>query len=398
MTPPPCLHLFEGFGVELEYMIVDRDTLSIRPIADKLMEAACDAGDESGPAIAVERGLLSWSNELALHVVELKTTGPVPTLDGVYRTFQEQVGDIDALLAPFGARLMPTAMHPWMNPLADTQLWPHENTEIYRAFDRIFGCQGHGWSNLQSVHLNLPFANADEFGRLHAAIRLLMPIMPALSASSPIYELRIGDSLDNRMDAYRANCARVPSVTGRVIPEPVFSPEAYEREILQRMYRDIAPHDPEGTLQEEWLNARGAIARFDRNTIEIRVLDIQECPQADLAVVTAIAEVLRALCAERFIAYSEQMTWDVEPLFAILQDVVRDAESAVITNTQYLKAFGLNAPSATAGELWQHLIAAVFPDGVPAALEPLNHIARHGSLARRILRAVDGDTSRLRVE
>ncbi|MFA6244341.1 MAG: hypothetical protein WC655_25585, partial [Candidatus Hydrogenedentales bacterium] len=49
-------------------------------------------------------------------------------------------------------------------------------------------------------------------------------------------------------------------------------------------------------------------------------------------------------------------------------------------------------------ELWQHLIAAVFPDGVPAALEPLNHIARHGSLARRILRAVDGDTSRLRVE
>ncbi|MBX7256155.1 MAG: glutamate--cysteine ligase [Candidatus Hydrogenedentes bacterium] len=398
MTSPLCLHLFKGYGVELEYMIVDRETLSILPIADRLLAAAAGEGAESGPEISVDRGLLSWSNELALHVVELKTTNPVSALDGVYKTFQEQIVEIDSLLQPLNARLMPTAMHPWMDPLTETRLWPHENMEIYNAFDRIFGCQGHGWSNLQSVHLNLPFANADEFGRLHAAIRMLMPVMPALAASSPVFELMAGEFLDNRMEAYRGNCAKVPSVTGRVIPEAVFSPEAYEREILQRMYRDIAPYDSEGTLQEEWLNARGAIARFDRNTIEIRVLDIQECPQADLAIVTAIADVLRALCEERFLSYAEQKTWDVEPLFAILQAAVCDAESAVITNRHYLSAFGLDTASATAGELWQHLFESVLTDASPEVMIPLNRIAQKGSLARRILRALDGDLSRLRVK
>jgi hypothetical protein len=33
------LGLFEGFGIELEYMIVDAGTLDVRPIADRLIEA-----------------------------------------------------------------------------------------------------------------------------------------------------------------------------------------------------------------------------------------------------------------------------------------------------------------------------------------------------------------------
>ena len=32
------LHLFQAFGVELEYMIVDRDTLNVKPIADELLK------------------------------------------------------------------------------------------------------------------------------------------------------------------------------------------------------------------------------------------------------------------------------------------------------------------------------------------------------------------------
>ena len=68
------------------------------------------------------------------------------------------------------------------------RLWPHENREVYDAFDRIFSCKGHGWANLQSMHINLPFADDAEFGRLHAAIRFLMPLMPGLTASSPVMD------------------------------------------------------------------------------------------------------------------------------------------------------------------------------------------------------------------
>src|SRR5690606_18371458 len=100
------------------------------------------------------------------------------------------------------------------------------------TFDRIFNCGGHGWANLQSVHLNLPFANDAEFGRLHTAIRLLLPLMPALAASSPLVERRMTGVLDNRLEFYRSNAKRVPSVTGLVVPEPALTRQEYEQDIL----------------------------------------------------------------------------------------------------------------------------------------------------------------------
>ena len=35
-------HLFEKFGIELEYMIVDKSTLKVLPVTDKLIEKAWD--------------------------------------------------------------------------------------------------------------------------------------------------------------------------------------------------------------------------------------------------------------------------------------------------------------------------------------------------------------------
>ncbi|MEQ8767131.1 MAG: glutamate-cysteine ligase family protein, partial [Planctomycetota bacterium] len=259
--------LFEGVGVELEYMIVDAETLSVRPIADQLIEA--ETGE---PGSDAERGPIAWSNELALHVIELKSQGPAKSLAEWPARFQGDLAHIDELLGRFGARLMPSGMHPWMNPDEELRLWPHECGPIYQTFHRIFDCRGHGWSNLQSTHLNLPFSNAGEFAQLHAAIRVLLPILPALTASTPVFDGRLTERKDNRLAFYSRNARRVPSVTGRVVPEPVDSPESYERDILQRIYRDLAPHDPEGTLRHEWANARGAIARFERGAIEIRIL------------------------------------------------------------------------------------------------------------------------------
>ncbi|MFN9162546.1 MAG: glutamate--cysteine ligase, partial [Alphaproteobacteria bacterium] len=72
------LGLFQGFGIELEYMVVDRSSLAVRPIVDELLRHF--AGSYSGDH---DDGPISWSNELALHVVELKTNGPAPSLRSV---------------------------------------------------------------------------------------------------------------------------------------------------------------------------------------------------------------------------------------------------------------------------------------------------------------------------
>lgn len=381
--------LFSRFGVELEYMIVDADTLDVRPIADELLAEA--ASDDSGD---VDRGKISWSNELVAHVVELKVSEPAVELSALPALFLENIREVNARLAARGARLMPSAMHPWMDPLRETRLWPHEYGEVYRTFDRIFGCQGHGWSNLQSVHLNLPFANDEEFARLHAAIRLVLPILPALAASSPIVERRATGLMDNRLEAYRRNSAKIPAVAGRVVPEAVFSRADYESRILQPLYAAIAAHDPEGTLQHEWLNARGAIARFTRGAIEIRVLDVQECPLADLAICAAVVAVLQTLVAEHWSSLARQQMAAVEPLAEILLATIRDAEQATIENREYLWLFGYRGHSASAGDLWRHLIAEVPEIGRPSSPwhGALATILTQGPLARRILAATGAGT------
>lgn len=383
------LHLFEGFGVELEYMLVHADSLDVFPAADQVLLAA--AGDYVSD---VARGELAWSNELVNHVIELKTNGPAPHLAGLDERFARDVGAIQNLLLPLGGRLMPGAAHPWMNPLTETRLWPHESSAVYEAFDRIFGCRGHGWANLQCVHVNLPFTGDAEFGRLHAAIRMLLPLLPALAASSPILDSRLTGLLDSRMHYYRENQKRIPLITGKVIPERVYTKLDYEQKILAPMYAAVADFDPGGTLQDEWLNARGAIARFQRDAIEIRIIDIQECPTADLAVTHAIVSVLRALVAEKWQTLERQQRFGTDALNVILQATTRHADGARIEDEAYLEAFGIGARRATAGDVWDHLAGAAIapaPEFSTAWGTALETILREGPLARRIVRAVAGE-------
>lgn len=395
------LGLFEGYGVELEYMIVRSDNLAVLPVTDALLEAV--TGEISSDH---DNGSVSWSNELALHVVEIKTNGPAESLFPLPKAFNENVQLINRHLAALGGKLMPAAMHPWMDPIQEMKLWPHDNSPIYETFNRIFNCQGHGWANLQSVHLNLPFRDDAEFARLHAAIRLILPLLPALAASSPLIEGQLTGLMDNRLEVYRHNAKKIPSISGRVIPEAVFDQKSYDEKIFQKIYADIAPYDPEGILQHEWLNARGAIARFERNTIEIRVLDVQECPQADLAICAAIVEVLRALVDEHWAPLAEQKGFSTESLEQLLLATIRDADEAVITDARYLNQFGYPVSGGSdirvpVRDLWKWVLESLgmFQSKLEAAWgEPLRVILKHGPLARRIVRALHGDTSREKLD
>jgi carboxylate-amine ligase len=388
MSRKKTLGLFAGVGIELEYMIVRRDTLDILPIADELIRT--QVGSYSND---FEKEGICWSNELALHLVELKTCEPVDDLPVAADHFYADIRRINEILADFNAILLPSGAHPWMNPATEARLWPHGQRTIYEAYDRIFNCSGHGWTNLQSCHINLPFNGSEEFGRLHAAIRLLLPLIPAIAASTPILESRRQPFLDTRMEYYRTNSSRIASITGGIIPEPIFSPAEYKKEIFQRMYRDIAPFDEAGTLRDEWLNARGAIARFDRNAIEIRIIDVQECARADVAIAAAIVAVLRAMVAEKWCDVKTQMAWQVEPLKKILLDTIRSAEGAVISDQGFLECFGIRGgQSLTAKEVWSSLAEQVEVDKGLAG--PLQAIIRHGSLANRILRSLPADITR----
>ncbi|MCC5926191.1 MAG: glutamate--cysteine ligase [Bacteroidetes bacterium] len=397
------LRLFEGFGVELEYMIVDRTTLEIKPIAHELLR------DADGEVVAeIDKGPVAWCNELVAHVIELKTNGPASSLTDLASLFAREIAEINRLLEPHHACLMPTAMHPWMDPLTQTVIWEHEYNEVYEAFNAIFDCRGHGWSNLQSTHLNLPFSNDEEFGRLHAAIRAILPLLPALSASSPVMEGRITGILDNRLDVYKTNALRVPEVSGMVVPEPMFSRYEYEHILLGSIYEAIKPFDTKGILQEEWLNARGAIARFDRNAIEIRVLDVQECPAMDLAILQAIVSVIKLLCMPGDTPQAGDMLkqddssgdelqrklrqLSTEKLAYVLNEVILTGGDTVISDAAYIRALGLHEKTGlTVYDVWRMLLSKASSSGFALADDQAAHleiIFKHGNLSQRLLNAL----------
>ncbi len=391
MEGPKRMHLFQGFGIELEYMIVDRDTLDVKPIADELIKLA-----KGEYADEYQNGMVTWSNELVLHVIELKCTRPERDLVKLNEAFHENIVQINDLLKKFNAKLMPTAAHPWMEPDKETFLWPHGNSDIYERYNKMFNCKGHGWSNLQSTHINFSFYDDEEFAKLHRAIRVVLPLIPALAASSPIIEQEATGFQSTRMDYYGKNQKRFPSITGRIIPEKVLSKRQYHKLIYDPITKDIEPFNGDDILDPVWVNSRGAIARFDRGSIEIRIMDIQECPEADLAIVSFIICLVKTYCNEQFGDAHAQHLMETDRLAEILQGSVKKGGESIIQNSQYLIALGLTGEQPTLKSALLQLLEAAIVH-YPMEMHPwevtLRLLINEGNLATRISKVNQGEQS-----
>lgn len=281
--------LFDVIGIELEYPVVDRELRPQNLVEPLFRRLAGRATSEA------EYGGAGFSNELAAHVFEVKAIEPVRSLRVIEQRLVKGLRAVQRVLkADFGARLLPTGMHPFFNP-ADAQLWPRAGRPIYETYASIFPVFGHGWMNVQSCHINLPFGTEEETVLLHNAISCLLPYLPALTASSPIYGGRLRPYVCNRLAFYKQNQKRIPRITAEVVPEFMTSYAQYKREILEPIYKDLSRIRGGKRLQHEWVNSRGAIVRFSRRAIEIRVLDSQECPKMDIAFAVFTRGALKAM-------------------------------------------------------------------------------------------------------
>ena len=369
--------LWERFGVEMEFMIVDRDTLNVLPRADVPLGKDKDGNQLSD----IEYDDIGLSNELVSHVLEFKCA-----------------------LEKINAMLLPSACHPFMDP-AEMQLWPYDCLDIYQTYDRIFNCKGHGWANLQSTHLNLSFDGDEEFGELHAAIRLLLPLIPAIAASSPYLDGKYTGYRDARIEVYRHNQDKVPEITGQVIPEQAYSYDEYNKMIFDKVKKAIAPYDTEHLLNHFFLNSRGAIARFDRGAIEIRLVDIQECPNADIAIVELEIATLKAIVNGKFAASRENASaansvphtlkeyrdflrnFDTTRLAELLTKTTKDAENAQIDWQEYLSVFGMDS-AVTAGDIWKHIYSVVKNDLTEVSQCFMEKMLERGTLSSALYKAL----------
>ena len=369
------LSLFAAFGIELEYMIVDKQTLEILPLSEQILK------NSKGQTVSeIDDGELAWSNELAAHILEIKNPAPVADLFALKNKIHASIKKTNKKLEKFNAMLLPSGMHPWTKSGKNIQLWPGEQNEIYKTYDRIFNCKGHGWFNVQSTHLNLPFANDKEFVLLHNAIRLVLPVLPALAASSPFVQGRHKKYYDNRLNFYGKNQKIVPEISGQIIPEQYQSIQDYKTRLLQNMYKAVAKFDTENVLQQEWLNSRGAIARFDRNAIEIRILDIQEAPFADICITSIVASVIKTLIKQNI-----TQVFSTSELHKIYKSTVIGSDMSIIKNKEYLQLFGIQQ-AVSGREFWKSLLQThVDKNILKKCTEFTKTYQRFGSLSSRIL-------------
>ena len=187
-------------------------------------------------------------------------------------------------------------------------------------------------------------------------------------------------------------------MTGLVVPEAIRSREEYEQKILNPIYDELAPLDPDGILRYEWANARGAIARFDRNTIEIRVLDIQECPAADLAVLRLIVRMIEALMSEEWCSIETLFALDTKMLSETFLDVAHNGQRTLIKDSDHLRCLGFPAEKPLAvAEISRQLAARVCES---AELEDvfLGNVLENGTLSERLVKVLGAKPSRPELE
>ncbi|MCW3983480.1 MAG: glutamate-cysteine ligase family protein [Candidatus Bathyarchaeota archaeon] len=283
----------EVLGPEHEFALVNPD-LQVLPIADKIIKGYC------GRMLNfIELPEFTFGKELQLHVMEIKANEPFQSPSEFEETIQSAVSTLNGIVQKHGAMLLGTGMHPLLQ-LQDTAIWPHYHRKIYDAYGKIFNLNQHGWLNIQSFHLNLPYQKETDAIQIHNQLANLCAYLPAVAASSPIFEGKAGPDLDNRLQFYKANQKEVPSVAGDIIPDYVSSIGQYKRDVIGRYSKDLAAAGADETLlNREWVNSRGVIFRFDRSALEVRVMDEQECIKMDVAFACFIRATLRGLIAEK---------------------------------------------------------------------------------------------------
>lgn len=283
----------EVLGPEHEFSIVNHELRAL-PIVDKVLK-----GFHGRIVNFVKLPHFTFGKELQTHVMEIRPNEPFKSAEDFENTMQEAVLTLLSFLhKKYEASLLGTGMHPFLR-LEDAGVWPHRHRQIYEAYSKVFNLKRHGWLNIQSFQLNLPFSNEKDGVILHNQLANLCAYLPAIAASSPLYKGNFGDNIDNRLHFYKENQVEVPSVSGDIVPEYTTSFEQYRKDVIDKYSRALAAAGADKLLlNNEWVNSRGVIFRFDRKAVEIRILDEQECIKSDVALSCFIRATLRGSTKE----------------------------------------------------------------------------------------------------
>ncbi len=390
---PPYLPALSAASLDLELVLVRTDSLEPAASADLVLQDAC-----GGALSSIQMGTTEWRRRPAIDELTVAMLRPLSSFEGQTAVLDASLQILTGMIQPHGFRPLGGGGHPWFDSrqhFGASRGRPGD--PLVQTLDALDRPGLPGWADTRAATLSFPFLDDEDFRPLYAALRLIVPILPALAAASPYRDGRRGDTLDERIAAAQARAVAIPALGGTWYPEATVGVHAYRDAVLEPLRSKLAPLDPEGRLSIDDLNARGAVARFGPRILQLRAADMQECPAQDVAIAAIVLELARALVRGDWLAPDEQMVVASQTLATLGNRILREGPQASLGDAAAL--YGV-ADGSTAGEMWSHLGTRF--DLSVATRSSLDLICREGTLAARMLRkagnAPDRDALRRLVE
>ncbi len=378
-----------GFQLELTLALVGRGSLDALPLTDELLSLRC----EGERLRCVRDGEVIWSNVGPRHMLQLAAKHGFETMDAAKEFFSAQISELAAEAERVDGKLMPGGMHPWLRT-EQMESWPHGGATQDDAMHALIGNQRHGWGNQQPLNLSLPFASELEFAPLYASLRFLLPLMPALSAASPFVAGRRGPARQCRVAARHDYLCSHPAfaITSvqRLVPPALTELKAFESLVSVPLSKALQTLGLATRLTPRDVSASGLWVDPVGGSIEIRMLDGQECLQANLAICAALQALALHVSFDSGVPTAELDVWPAARLDELTLDTVRYGAQAMLRDGDYLRSWGFPEGSrCRASELlqflWEEKLSAAFDENLRVALETIVH---HGSLASRLLESL----------
>jgi glutamate---cysteine ligase / carboxylate-amine ligase len=233
-------------GIEEEFGILDLATLDLAPRFEELRDAALAADPVLGESVA---------GELIASEIEIRSGRGDDLRDAIARQRDARTR-LFALAARHRVALGATGTHPW----ADYRLQPNIDTEHYRRV--VEGLQYVARrNNTFSLHVHVGVRDIERAVRACDRLRPVLPLLLAVSASSPFLE-----GLDSGLHS-----ARTQTFT-RTFPRCGI-PDAYGSWAAYREYVDFLVRTRSIVeYTQVWWSIR---PHFAFGTVEVRICDVQ---------------------------------------------------------------------------------------------------------------------------
>jgi carboxylate-amine ligase len=244
-----------SLGVEIEFQIIDSKNLNLVPRApDLLAQVPKNLQERIKPEFI--RSMLEVNTEVC------------STMSQVRDNMTKLIRQVEKLAEKNGCLLFASSLHPFARH-NDQELTDHPRYTRIMADLQLVGRR----FITQGLHVHVGMSNRDTAIRVADSIRLFLPILLALTSSSPYYE-----GIDTGLHSYRAKLFEALPLAG--MPDQLESWDKYLEMVELLINTGIIT-----SVRDLWWDVR---PHPDFGTIEIRICDLPSTFNEILAIVALI--------------------------------------------------------------------------------------------------------------